>query len=329
MAEPSTAVPPTSAVRAAVDCGTNSTRLLVVGPDDEVLAREVRITRLGEGVDEHHRLDDDAIARTLTVLGAYREQMAEGGVERARLVATSAVRDASNRRAFLDAASRVIGYEAEVLTGTEEGTLAYRGAVGGLPTGAGDDVVVDIGGGSTELVVGGDGTPEVVSLDIGCVRLTERHLHHDPPRREELWDAQTSVGVALERAERSLPSLAPVGGQRRLIGLAGTVATLSMLEQNMIEYDRDRVHASVLELSCVERWCDTLATESKAARSLRAGMLAGREDVIVAGALILREVMRRWRFDRCVVSESDILDGLVESLRDDARRLPGRGRPSG
>ena len=302
-------------VRAAIDCGTNSTRLLVVGPGDEALAREIRITRLGEGVDEHHRLAGAAIERTLDVLREYRAVMDARHVERARLVATSAVRDAANREEFLEAAGHAAGVVAELLTGTEEGALAYRGAVGGLGPGAGDDVVVDVGGGSTELVAAAGGQPRVISLDIGCVRLTERCFLHDPPLPEEVADAAHSVDDALAHAERALLELRRRGSGRRLIGLAGTVATLSMLEQGLAAYQRERVHGSVLTLACVERWCEVLAGESSADRLTRPGLMPGREDVILAGALVLRQVMRRFGFERCVVSEADILDGLVASLR--------------
>lgn len=312
MSEPVTAV-------AAVDCGTNSTRLLVAGPEGRPLERLMRITRLGEGVDSARKLDPVAIDRTVGVLAEFRGVMDRFGVApgRARLVATSAVRDAGNGEEFLAAARQATGTEPELLSGDEEGRLAYHGAVDELPGCAGDTVVLDIGGGSTELVVGRDATEvHAVSLDIGCVRLTERCLHHDPPEPAELEAARRTIRAALRHAERAVPALAALRPGSRLVGLAGTVTTLSALAQGLVAYERDRIHHSVLDAATVATWCATLAAERAAARGRRPGMTPGREDVIVGGALVLAEVMARFAFDRCLVSEADILDGLVASLLD-------------
>lgn len=301
---------------AAIDCGTNSTRLLVVGADGAQAARLMRITRLGQGVDATRRLDAAAVDRTLAVLADFRRVMDELAVGAVRMAATSAVRDATNGREFLDAAASTVGAPAELLTGEEEGRLAFRGATRDLATERdGDVVVVDIGGGSTELIVGRVGGPDVsaVSLDVGCVRLTERFLAHDPPLGSELADAVACVEGELDQACRRVARLGALGSERLLLGLAGTVSTLSMLDQSLAAYEWGRVHHSVLAADSVRRWCDVLAAEPAAARARRPGMVAGREDVIVAGALVLREVMDRLGFDRCVVSESDILDGLAES----------------
>jgi len=301
----------------AIDCGTNSTRLLVVDADGAPLRRLMRITRLGEGVDATGRLDADAIERTLTVLREYKQVIDELAVPRVRMVATSAVRDAANGREFLDAAHDAVGVPAELLSGTEEGTLAYAGASAGLAASVGDDVVVDIGGGSTELVVATGASPAlgVVSLDIGCVRLTERCLHHDPPLEAEIADAVEVVEGYLSIALDAVPALESLAPGSRLIGLAGTVSTLSMLDHGLAEYSWEGVHHSVLTAAAVDRWCRTLADEPASARAARPGMVAGRQDVIVAGALVLDRVMRRFGFDVCLVSESDILDGLVASMR--------------
>jgi exopolyphosphatase/guanosine-5'-triphosphate,3'-diphosphate pyrophosphatase len=299
---------------AAIDCGTNSTRLLVVDGTGEPLRRLMRITRLGQGVDATHALDADALGRTLAVLAEFRREMDALGVARTRLVATSAVRDAANGQEFLDAATAAVGAPAEMLSGEEEGRLAYAGATADLDPSV-DAVVVDIGGGSTELIVGGPGEVHAVSLELGCVRLTERYLAHDPPSGEELARATAAIGAELDRARAALPALDDGALGRRLVGLAGTVSTLSALEQGMAEYDRERIHHSVLTLPRVEHWCAVLAAEPASARASRAGMAPGRQDVIVGGALVLREVMARFDFTECLVSESDILDGLVATVR--------------
>lgn len=301
---------------AAIDCGTNSTRLLVMDGEGQAVERMMRITRLGQGVDGNHRLATAAIERTVAVLEEYRAVMDVHHVVRVRMVATSAVRDASNGRAFLDAASKAIGVTAELLSGEDEGRLAYDGATAGLPAGTGDDVVLDIGGGSTELIVRAGGILRVVSLDLGCVRLTERHLTHDPPLAEELVAADATIDSELARAVQAVPELERLRPGSRLVGLAGTVSTLAMLDQDLTEYEWDRVHGSVLESQAVERWVDVLAGEPAASRASRPGMVPGREDVIVGGAMVLRAVMQRFGFARCIVSEADILDGLVASLRN-------------
>lgn len=300
---------------AAVDCGTNSTRLLVVRPSGEVAAREMRITRLGAGVDASRRLRPEAIARTLDVLKEYRAIMDAEHVTRARLVATSAVRDASNPEAFLEPASDVVGVRAEVLSGDEEGRISYEGATGDLPAIAGQTVVLDIGGGSTEIATLVDGAIAAISLDIGCVRLTERYLQSDPPTAEEIDDARRAIGVELDRATQRIPLLAQLGSGDRLVGLAGTVSTLASLELGLVHYERDRIHHSVLPLSSVEKWCDLLGAEPVRERARRAAITKGREDVIFGGVLVLRETMSRFGLATCVVSEADILDGLVLELR--------------
>jgi exopolyphosphatase / guanosine-5'-triphosphate,3'-diphosphate pyrophosphatase len=306
-------VSPSVAV-AALDCGTNSTRLLVAEPAGGALAREMRITRLGQGVDARHRLDPDAIERTLAALREFRVIMDDEGVGRARLVATSAVRDAANGADFLRAAADVTGVEAELLSGREEGRLSYAGATSGLPAGEGPLLVVDIGGGSTELVTAAGGEVQSVSMDIGCVRLTERYLPGDPPTPEQVKGAVTAIGAALDWAEGELPDLRRLQGDARLVGLAGTVSTLAALELGLVEYDRERIHHSVLTRAMVGRWCDTLGAETVAQRAAWPAMPDGRQDVIFGGALVLREVMDRFELDECIVSEADILDGLVMSI---------------
>ncbi len=298
---------------AAIDCGTNSTRLLVVDGGGATLTRLMRVTRLGQGVDANRKLEVDAVERTLAVLAEFHQAMDRLGVGRVRMVATSAVRDAVNGQEFLDAASEVVGAGAELLSGGEEGRLAYAGATADLGRVGGGPVVVDIGGGSTELITEDRGQVAVASLDLGCVRLTERFLHHDPPAADELDAAVMTIDAELDRALTEVPALRDATG-RRLVGLAGTVSTLAALDQGVAAYDRDRLHHAVLPLPTVRRWCATLAAEPSALRSQRVGMVPGREDVIVGGVLVLQEVMGRLGVPECLVSESDILDGLAMSV---------------
>jgi exopolyphosphatase/guanosine-5'-triphosphate,3'-diphosphate pyrophosphatase len=299
---------------AALDCGTNSTRLLVAGPDGATVVRLMRITRLGQGVDATGDLNPDAIDRTVSVLREYRRVMDEAGVVRGRLVTTSAARDAGNGASFLRAAAEAIGFPAELLSGEEEGQLAYAGAVKGLPPVAGDDLVVDIGGGSTELVVQRHGVVSAYSMNIGCVRLTERFLAHDPPTAAELAAMSAFIDERLAEAERARPILAHLEQPARLVGVAGSVTTLAALALGLPAYDSDRIHHSVLTRAAVDLWCTTLAGEPSAVRAERAGMVAGRADVIVGGAFVLRHVMDHFGLETCIASESDILDGIAASL---------------
>jgi len=299
---------------AAIDCGTNSTRLLVSDWMGKPVERLMRITRLGQGVDATGSLATEAMERCTAVLRDYRGVMDRLGVVRGRLVATSAVRDASNGDEFLAAASAASGFEAELLAGTEEGRLSLAGAVSELDPDQGPFLVLDIGGGSTELVTGAsadDPDLAAASLQVGCVRITERVLHSDPPTADELEQAETMVGELLESALADQPAFL---GAHTLVGLAGTVTTLSALNMGLDEYDRSRIHHSVLSIEEVAAWYRTLAAEVTVARLDRAGMVPGREDVIAGGALILFVVMTRLGLDRCLVSESDILDGMVAGL---------------
>jgi exopolyphosphatase / guanosine-5'-triphosphate,3'-diphosphate pyrophosphatase len=299
---------------AAIDCGTNSTRLLVADPEGRPLERLTQITRLGEGVDATGKLSTDAIERCLSVLTEYRHTMDELGVVRGRLVATSAARDASNGDEFLRAAGETTGLVPELLTGIEEGRLSMAGAVSDLDPGDGPFLVLDIGGGSTELVTGaGPDDPDLstVSLQLGCVRITERFLRSDPPTPAELRAGEAMTDELLDQVIAEHPRYLAA---QRLVGLAGTVTTLASLQLGLDEYDRDRIHHAVLTIGSVYDWYRTLAAEVRSARLDRAGMVPGREDVIVAGAMILAAVMTRFGFDECLVSEADILNGMVASL---------------
>lgn len=297
-------------VVAAIDCGTNSTRLLVTD-GSRAVERLMRITRLGEGVDGTGRLSPDAIARTVSVLREFRSAMDRDGVQAVRMSATSAVRDASNREQFMAAAEDVVGIRPEVLSGMEEGRLAFAGATAELDPSNGPFLVVDIGGGSTELVVGRDEPVGVESMDVGCVRITEKFLHHDPPRPEELSDALMEVRDQLEDAVRAVPEL---NDAQQMIGLAGTVTTVAAVELGLTEYDRDRIHHFWLTRAAAEDVFRTLATESRASRLGNPGLEEARADVIVGGCVVLVAVLRYFDLSGCLVSESDILDGLASSL---------------
>jgi len=299
---------------AAIDCGTNSTRLFIVDATGRPLERLMRITRLGQGVDSTGVLSPDAVDRCVSVLSEYRQLMDRRGVVRSRLVATSAARDAANGDEFLRMAGEAIGVTPELLAGTEEARLSMAGAVSDLDAEDGPFLVVDIGGGSTELVTGsGADDPELaaVTLQIGCVRVTERFLTADPPSTMQLNEARAEVSRQVAQAVADQPRLRTA---RQLVGLAGTVSTLASLQLGLDEYDPVRIHHSVLTVGDVNDWNRTLASEVSTARLDRAGMVKGREDVIVGGALILAVVMGSLGFDECLVSEADILDGMVAGL---------------
>jgi len=298
---------------AAIDCGTNSTRLLVADAEGRPLERLMRITRLGQGVDATGRLAPEAIDRCVAVLAEYRQVMDRLGVGRGRLAATSAARDAANGADFLRRAGEVTGLEPELLTGVDEGRLSLAGAVADLDPAEGPFLVLDIGGGSTELVAGdGPDDPDLaaVSLQMGCVRVSERYLIDDPPTSDQLASARADVEGQLEEAIAGHPRFTTA---HRLVGLAGTVSTLVSVHMGLAEYDRDVVHHAVLTAADVRQWCETLAGDTSAGRLARPGMVPGRQDVIAGGALILDEVMTRLGFTECLVSEADILDGLVAS----------------
>lgn len=305
---------------AAVDCGTNSTRLLVVDADRKTLTRRMEITRLGQGVAATGRLAPEAVDRTIEVLLGYRRLMDDLGVGRVRMTATSAARDAGNREDFLAAAGAAVGSVPELLTGDEEGRLSFTGATAGLDAGLGPFLVADIGGGSTELVDGPSpdpgsdrfGVAGVCSLDVGCVRLTETSLPSDPPRPEEVEAARATVTALVRGAMNDVPGLARP--PTTFIGLAGTVSALTRLHQRLDVYDRDRVHHAWLGKETVDQLLAGLAAETVEQRRRRKGMEAARADVIVGGAIVLAELMALVGAERCLVSESDILDGLAMSL---------------
>ena len=299
-------------MRAAIDCGTNSTRLLVADDDGRPVERLMEITRLGRGVDATGALAPAAIERTIATLHRYRAVMDRHGVARVRIAATSAARDASNCGEFFDAAEAIIGTRPELLSGRAEGELSFRGATADLDPADGPFLVADIGGGSTEFVVGTTSVEGVLSLDMGCVRLTEKFLHHDPPQAAELSAALSVVDAHLDDLEREIPQVRSVN---RFVGLAGTVTTVAAVEQGLPGYDPEKIHHFVLTRAAAEDVFRTLATETVEQRKTNPGMEAERADVIVGGCCVLVAIMRRFGFDECHVSEADILDGLVLSLR--------------
>ena len=311
---------------AAIDIGTNSARLLVAELDHPAgelvtLDRRMTITRLGQGVDDARRLAPEAIERTVAAIATYRAVIDHiGGVTEIRATATSAARDASNRDDFFGPATEALGVTPELLSGAEEARLSFLGATTGLASVApGPYLVVDIGGGSTEFVVGTTEPEGLLSVDIGCVRLTEAWLHSDPPTAEELSQAVHVVREHLADVVREVPG---VRTARTLVGLAGTVSSMAMIEQGLTEYDRDRVHHFRLSKDAAEDVFRTLATEAIEDRRHNPGMEPGRVDVIVGGAVILVSILRTFGFNELLTSESDILDGLVRSLVESQPHRP-------
>jgi exopolyphosphatase/guanosine-5'-triphosphate,3'-diphosphate pyrophosphatase len=308
---------------AAVDVGTNSTRLLVADVDGDRItaeqAREMVITRLGKGVDRSRRLDPAALERTLEVLAGYAATCARLGVRATRVVATSATRDAANRGEFLDGVRRLLGVEAEVLSGAEEGAIAYAGATHDLP---GDErtLVVDIGGGSTELIIGNHDPEAALSIDVGCVRLLERHLHSDPPSAGEVAALRRDLQAHLAQ----VPAVLDPASAGRVVGVAGTITTVTAIALGLERYDPARIHHAVLSADLVTATAARLCAMTIAERAALPTMARGREDVIAAGALVLDEICRTFRIDRLIASEADILDGVLLGLR---RRLGAERRP--
>jgi exopolyphosphatase / guanosine-5'-triphosphate,3'-diphosphate pyrophosphatase len=311
------------AVRAAgIDCGTNSIRLLIADASGGRLRdvhRETRIVRLGQGVDATGRFAPDAISRTRTALADYAALLRAHRVERVRMVATSAARDVTNRGDFFAMTAVVLGAVvpgsvAEVITGEQEAELSFRGAVSELDSAAAPFVVVDLGGGSTEIVLGNDRVVASYSADIGCVRLTERCLRSDPPTPVEVEEARE---VVRERLEVAL-GVVPVDGARSWVGVAGTMTTLSALAHNMANYDPAAIHLSRVAGGDLLSVCERLIGMTRSQRAALGPMHPGRADVIGGGAIVVEEVARELRsragIDELIVSEHDILDGIVLSI---------------
>jgi exopolyphosphatase / guanosine-5'-triphosphate,3'-diphosphate pyrophosphatase len=295
---------------AAIDIGTNSVRLLVRRNGDDV-DRRTTITRLGQGVGRSGRLAEEAVDRTITTLRDYRDALDHHRVETYRVIATSAARDAANRDSFFEAVEGAIGMRPELLSGDEEGRLAFTGATLGLDRAAGPFLVLDIGGGSTEFITGTDEVDGVISVDIGSVRLTEAELHHDPPRPEELTNA---IGIMTDHLDDVLREVPSVAGARTLVGVAGTITTIAAVELGLIDYRRELVHHFRLTRDAAEDVFRTLATEPMADRVHNPGLQPERADIIVGGCCILVAVMRKLGASDLVVSETDLLDALARQL---------------
>lgn len=297
-------------VVAAVDCGTNSLRLLV-SEDGRDLVREMRIVRLGAGVDATGMLDPAAIERTRVALAEYAATIERLGATAVRMVATSATRDAANRDAFVAMVHDVLGVEPEVITGDEEAALSYAGAVAGVPDLAWPVLVADVGGGSTELVLGdADGPRAARSIDVGCVRMTERRLHADPPAPDEVAAATGDVRTALATAAQTVQ----VSDAATFVGLAGSVTTVTAYALGLDRYDPKRIHGARVGRDDVFAACADLLAMTRERRAALPFMHPGRVDVIGGGALVVAEVLRASGCDAMVASERDILDGLVASL---------------
>jgi exopolyphosphatase/guanosine-5'-triphosphate,3'-diphosphate pyrophosphatase len=325
---------------AAVDCGTNSLRLLLADVDlghaglTDVV-RRMEIVRLGQGVDQTGRLAPEALARTMAVLREYADVIARSGAQAVRMVATSATRDADNAAEFVRLVKEVLGVAPEVLTGDEEAVLSFTGATAELADGPdpGPFLVADIGGGSTEFVLGfprGDDPPQTppalggasrppkppraVSVNVGCVRMTERHLHGDPPTGPEVAAAVADIDAALDTVAAAVPAR----DARTLIGLAGSVTTIAAIAMGLPVYDAARIHHARVAAADVHAVTCRLLSQTRAERAAIGVMHPGRADVIGGGALVLDRLMQRFGFAGVLVSEHDILDGMAWSLAGDS-----------
>lgn len=306
---------------AAFDCGTNSLRLLVADVDPVAgtlidVDRQMRIVRLGEGVDKSGSLAPEALARTFAVADEYAERCRELGVERTRFVATSASRDADNRQVFVDGIRERLGVEPQVVSGEEEARLSFSGATFELLAAdvPGPFLMVDIGGGSTEVVRGERDVEAALSVNVGCVRLTERHLHDDPPTAAQIAAARGDVDEALDRVAQAVA----LQGIQTLVGLAGSVTTVAALALDLPTYQSERIHRARLSVPDAQSACDRLLAMSRAERAALGFMHPGRVDVIGAGALVWRLVIDRLvaesGLSEVIVSERDILDGIAFSI---------------
>jgi exopolyphosphatase / guanosine-5'-triphosphate,3'-diphosphate pyrophosphatase len=296
---------------AVVDCGTNSTRLLIVDESGGQVARELRTTRLGEGVHASRVLGEAAIERTLRALGEYRLLIDRFGATRVRAVATSATRDASNHEDFFVRAGEVLGVRPELISGEEEGRLTFAGATADLE--GRPCLVIDIGGGSTEFVTASAShSPTSLSIDIGSVRISEQALKGDPYSRDELHAAERIIGEMLDDVLRTVG----VAGDRMLVGVAGTISSLAAIDLGITGYQQERLHGHVLTRQRVTQIVDRLASMTLSERCALPSMPQDRAEILVGGGMILRVAMEILDFVSCRVSQLDILDGMAKSLRE-------------
>lgn len=295
---------------AAIDCGTNSIRLLIVESGVEVI-REMEIVKLGEGVDTTKNFSPIAVERTLSAVRKFKEIIDGQGVTRVRFCATSATRDAQNREIFTEPVATILGVAPEVIAGSEEARLSFLGATAELAPESAPFLVVDIGGGSTEFVFGKREVEAALSVDIGCVRMTERHFTQDPPSANEIERARADINEAIDKAAKAVP----IQGSRTLIAVAGTATTVAAAALGLSQYDRDRIHGahiSAARAAEISKWLLSLQRSERAALGY---MHPGRVEVIAAGALVLSEIMNRTGAHEFVASERDILDGIITTIR--------------
>ena len=300
---------------AAIDCGTNAIRLLIAAVDSNKVSdrlREMRTVRLGEGVDATGEFSNMALERTFAACREYAELLMQYEIKELRFVATSASRDVSNRDVFITGVKEILGVEPEVISGDQEAELSYRGALSGLDV-KGSVLVADIGGGSTEFVTTlADRSLVSESVNIGCVRMTERYLQSDPPTQQEVEAATREIRNQIELIARTVP----IRTETTFIGLAGSVTTVAAMALGLHEYDADLIHGSALSLEEVDAVTNELLHMTRAQRAELGFMHPGRVDVIGGGALVLRESMRLLGFTQVVVSEKDLLDGVVIALKN-------------
>ncbi len=298
---------------AAIDCGTNSIRLLIAdidGNNFREVVRDMEIVRLGQGVDETGQFHPDAIARTLAAVDKFAAEIAKRGVEKIRFCATSATRDATNRHLFVDGVRDRLGIELEVISGDEEAALSFDGAIKDLDPSNGPFLVVDIGGGSTEFVFGTSTVEAARSVNIGCVRMTERHFASDPATTEQIELARTDIQAAIAQAAAEVP----ITKAKTLVAVAGTATTVAAAALDLPEYDRYAIHLSRISAQQTHDAAAMFATSTREQRLALGYMHSGRVDVIAAGSLVLSEIMKATEATEFVASESDILDGMAFSL---------------
>jgi len=298
---------------AAIDCGTNSIRLLIAdidGNNFREVVRDMEIVRLGQGVDETGQFHPDAIARTLAAVDKFAAEIAKRGVEKIRFCATSATRDATNRHLFVDGVHERLGIELEVITGEEEAALSFAGAIKDLDPSNGPFLVVDIGGGSTEFVFGTSTVEAARSVNIGCVRMTERHFASDPATSEQIESARKDIQAAIAQAA----AVVPITKAKTLVAVAGTATTVAAAALELPEYDRYAIHLSRISAQQTHEAATMFATSTREQRLSLGYMHPGRVDVIAAGSLVLSEIMKATGATEFVASESDILDGMAFSL---------------
>ena len=298
---------------AAIDCGTNSIRLLIAdieGSSFREVVRDMEIVRLGQGVDQTGQFHPDAIARTLSVVDKFAAEIAKRGVEKIRFCATSATRDATNRHLFVDGVRERLGIEPEVISGDEEAALSFAGAIQDLDPSNGPFLVIDIGGGSTEFVFGTSSVEAARSVNIGCVRMSERHFANDPATAAQVDLARTDIQAAIAQAAAEVP----ITQAKTLVAVAGTATTVAAAALDLSEYDRYAIHLARISATQVHEASAMFLTSNREQRLALGYMHPGRVDVIAAGALVLSEIMKATGATEFVASESDILDGMARSL---------------